>query len=67
MGKSGAGMVSIRSWSGFFIRAMAVSQTSLRLKPQMLLAIPTAMPVLAETRTMGKVVGIRVGYFMVTS
>ena len=44
-----------------------VSQTSLRLKPQNWDAMPTAMPVLAETRMLGNVVGSRAGSFMVLS
>ena len=47
------------------MKALAVSQTSRRLKPQMLLAMPAAMPVLLETRMFGKVVGRSVGSFVV--
>ena len=46
---------------------MVVSQTSLRLKPQNWDAMPTAMPLLAETRMLGNVVGSRAGSFMVLS
>ena len=67
VGKSGAGSVSSRSQSGLRIKALVVSQTSRRLKPQMLLAMPTAMPVLLETSTLGKVVGSRAGSFIVPS
>ena len=67
MVKSGAGRVSMMSQSGSRIQAMAVWHTSRRLNPQMLLAMPTAMPVLAETSTFGKVVGSRVGSSIVAS
>ena len=67
MEKSGAGMTESRSHSGFPIHAAVALQTSRRLKPQMLLAIPTAMPVLAETRTLGNAVGSSDGSFMVPS
>ena len=46
---------------------MAVRHTSCRLKGQMLLAMPTAMPVLALTRMVGKVAGSKVGSCMVLS
>ena len=59
--------MAIRSARGFLIRAMAVSHTSPRLKPQILEAMPTAMPWLADTSTLGKVVGSREGSFMVPS
>ena len=49
------------------MRAMVVRQTSPRLKGQMLLAMPTAMPVLALTSTLGNVAGSKVGSFMVLS
>ena len=39
------------------MRAMAAAQTSARLNPHRLEAMPTAMPMLAETRMLGKVVG----------
>ena len=60
-------MVANRSAWGSRIRAMVVRHTSCRLKGQMLLAMPTAMPVLALTSTLGKVAGSRVGSFMVLS
>ena len=44
--------------------ATVVSQTSARLNEQMFDAMPTAMPMLAETRTFGKVVGRRTGSCM---
>ena len=46
---------------------MVVRHTSAKLKGQMLLAMPTAMPVLALTSTLGKVAGSRVGSFIVLS
>ena len=46
---------------------MAVSHTSRRLNEQMLDAMPTAMPWLAETSTLGNVVGSSAGSFMVAS
>lgn len=46
---------------------MVASQTSRRLKEQMALAIPTAMPRLALTNMVEKVAGSRVGSFMVLS
>ena len=55
------------SWSGFFRKAMVVSHTSPRLKPHRLLAMPTAMPWLALTSTLGKVVGSRAGSFSLPS
>ena len=64
VGKSGASSVETTSWSGFFSRAMVVSHTSPRLKPQIWDAMPTAMPWLADTSTLGKVVGSRDGSFM---
>ena len=51
----------ITSCWGFFSRAMVVSHTSARLKPQIWLAMPTAMPRLEDTSTLGKAVGSRVG------
>ena len=65
--KSGAGMTESRSHAGFSIHAAVALQTSRRLKPQMLLAMPTAMPILAETRTFGYVVGSKAGSSMVLS
>ena len=44
-----------------------VSQISLRLKEQILLAIPTAIPLFILTRTLGKETGKRVGSFIVLS
>ena len=67
VGKSGAGRVAMMSQSGSRMQLMAVSQTSARLKPQIWLAMPTAMPVLAETRTFGKAVGSSAGSFMLPS
>lgn len=52
---------------GFRMHAAAVRQTSARLNGQMELAIPTAMPVLALTRIVGKVAGSNSGSFMVLS
>ena len=43
---------------------MVVSHTSCRLKEQILLAIPTAMPILLFTKIDGKPTGSRVGSFM---
>ena len=40
---------------------MVASHTSPKLKPQILLAMPTAIPMLEDTSTLGKVVGNRVG------
>ena len=45
--------MSATLWSGSLISAAAVSQTSVKLKEQMELAMPTAIPVLALTRTEG--------------
>ena len=59
--------MSSRSASGCLIRAMAASQTSVRLNPQRLEAMPTAMPRLALTRMLGKVVGSRAGSLVVLS
>lgn len=59
--------MSSRSASGCLIRAMAASQTSVRLNPQRLEAMPTAMPMLAETRILGKVVGSSTGSVRVPS
>ena len=67
MEKSGAGRYSIRSQSGFRIHAAVAAQTSRRLKLQMLLAMPTAMPMFAETSTFGKAVGRSVGSSIVLS
>ena len=67
VGKSGAKRVAERSQSGFFKKAMVVSQTSPRLNPQTWEAIPTAIPWLALTKMLGKVVGRRDGSFMVLS
>ena len=61
VGKSGAGMVLSRSCSGSRRYATVVSQTSARLKPQIWLAMPTAMPRLEDTSTFGKAVGRSVG------
>jgi hypothetical protein len=47
--------------------AIVVSQTSARLKPQIWLAMPTAIPVFALTSTFGNVVGRSVGSCMVPS
>ena len=44
--------------------AMAVRHTSCKLNEQMLDAMPTAMPMLAETSTFGNVVGSSVGSFI---
>ena len=66
-GKSGASRVDITSKSGSRIKPMVVSQTSFKLKGQIELAIPTAMPVLALTSTVGKVAGSKDGSFMVLS
>ena len=46
---------------------MVVSHTSPRLKPHSWDAMPTAIPWLALTRMLGKVVGSRAGSFMVLS
>ena len=46
---------------------MVAVQTSLRLKPQMSDAMATPMPLLAETRMLGNVVGSRRGSFMAPS
>ena len=59
--------MSAISASGSRMRAMAVRQTSSKLKGQMALAMPTAIPMLALTRMVGKVTGKRVGSFMVAS
>ena len=53
--------------SGFFIRAMVVSQTSFKLKEQMLLAMGSALRCLADSSTLGKVVRSKLGSFMVAS
>ena len=66
-GKSGAMRVSAILCSGSRISAAVVSHTSARLKEQILLAMPTAMPVLLFTSTEGKVTGNRVGSFTVLS
>ena len=55
------------SWFLLFSRAIVVSHTSARLNPQILDAMPTAMPWFAETRMLGKVVGSKAGSFMVSS
>lgn len=65
--KSGAFRVSETRWAGFLISSMAVSQTSVRLNEQILLAMPTAMPWFAFTRIFGKETGSRVGSCMVPS
>ena len=65
--KSGAINVSAISCFGSRISAAVVSHTSARLKEQILLAIPTAMPVLAFTSTEGKVTGSSVGSLVVLS
>ena len=49
------------------MRKAAVSQTSRRLNEQMLLAMPTAMPVFALTRILGNVAGSNVGSCIVLS
>ena len=67
MGKSGAFRVSRRSAWGSLMRAMVAWQTSARLNPQRFEAMPTAMPMLAETRILGKVVGSRIGSVRVPS
>ena len=46
---------------------MAVWQTSFRLKPHIWLAMPTAMPELAETSTFGYAVGRSAGSVMLPS
>ena len=46
---------------------MVVSQTSARLKGQMELAMPTAMPTLELVRMVGKDTGSKVGSIMVLS
>ena len=65
--KSGARRVSAMSHSGFWRYAISVRQTSSRLNEQMFDAMPTAIPVFAETSTFGKVVGRSVGSFIVES
>jgi hypothetical protein len=65
--KSGAGIADIISKSGSLIKAAVASQTSFRLKEQILEAIPTAIPVLAFTRTDGYDAGRSVGSFIVLS
>ena len=52
---------------GFLSSAMVPSQISAKLKEQMLEAIPTAIPILGVTRTLGKVVGNRTGSLSVPS
>ena len=47
--------------------AIAVWHTSRRLKLQIFDAMPTAMPIFADTSTFGNVVGSRVGSCMVLS
>ena len=64
MGKSGAFRWSSRFTWGFFRKATVASHTSPRLKPHRLEAMPTAMPWLALTSTLGKVVGSREGSCM---
>ena len=46
---------------------MVVLHTSSRLNGQIELAMPTAMPVLALTKMVGKVTGSRVGSFNLLS
>ena len=46
---------------------MVAVHTSLRLKPQISDAMATPMPLLADTRMLGKVVGSRRGSFMAPS
>ena len=60
-------MRSSRSQSGLRIHAAVALQTSRRLNEQMLLAMPTAIPMLAVTSTLGKAVGSKVGSSMVLS
>ena len=67
VGKSGAGMVESRSCSGSRSHATVVSQTSARLKPHIWLAMPTAMPMFADTSTFGNAVGRSDGSFMLPS
>lgn len=67
VGKSGAGSVDMMLCSGSRMSSIAVSQTSARLKPHIWLAMPTAMPVFAETRTLGNAVGSSTGSFMLPS
>ena len=64
VGKSGASSVSLMRTSGFFKKAIVVSQTSPKLKPHSWLAMPTAMPWLAETKIFGNVVGSSAGSFI---
>ncbi|VWM12553.1 Uncharacterised protein [Collinsella intestinalis] len=65
--KSGMGMYSSRSQLGSSRKCMVAQQTSLRLKPQMSEAMATPMPLLADTRMLGNVVGSRRGSFMAPS
>ena len=46
---------------------MVPSQISPRLKEQIWLAMPTAMPMFGETRIFGNAVGSRTGSFIVLS
>ena len=55
------------SWFPFCSKAIVVSHTSARLKPQKLDAMPTAIPWFADTRILGNVVGSKEGSFMVLS
>ena len=70
VGKSGPLMNSIspaRSMSGFSIRAMQPLMISRRLWGGMLVAMPTAMPVLPFTSRFGNRLGSTVGSFLVSS
>ena len=55
------------SWSGSLMRAAVVAHSWVRLKEQMLLAMPTAMPSVLLARMVGKVTGSRVGSVVVAS
>ena len=65
--KSGAGMYSSRSHSGSLRKCMVAVHTSFRLKPQISEAMATPMPLFADTRMLGNVVGRRRGSFMAPS
>ena len=63
-GKSGALMMSISVSTvvfGWRSSAIVASQTSPRLKEQMEDAMPTAMPMLGETKMLGNEVGSSTG------
>ena len=49
------------------MKCIVASHTSLRLNPQISDAIATPMPLFADTRMLGNVVGRRRGSFMVPS